>query len=129
LCERTSGPVRPSPFDTPHRVSARLSRKGDRPSKRRVFFFERWLGPPGQEPRFPDAVVCPKAGRRAGRWWAPMNANEPHRRSQVAPQADLEQLRPVKVRQGFTLGHMRYVLGISVALVVVAFAIIYFLNF
>ncbi len=33
-----------------------------------------------------------------------------------------------KARQGVTLGHVRYVLMVSVVLVVVAFAIIYFAN-
>lgn len=36
---------------------------------------------------------------------------------------------PVQARQGVTLGRMRYVLAISLALVIVAFAIIYFLYF
>jgi hypothetical protein len=32
-------------------------------------------------------------------------------------------------RQGITLGRVRYVLGIGLAMVIVAFAIIYFLHF
>jgi hypothetical protein len=38
-------------------------------------------------------------------------------------------LEPEEARQGATLGHMRYVLGISVALAVVAFAVVYFSYF
>lgn len=58
-----------------------------------------------------------------------MNEKGPRPKPKVAPPAAAQKLSPVKARQGFTLGHMRYVLGFSVALVVVAFAIIYFLNF
>jgi hypothetical protein len=39
------------------------------------------------------------------------------------------QLPATEARQGVTLGHMRYVLGFGLALVVIAFAIIYFLYF
>ena len=38
-------------------------------------------------------------------------------------------LPPVEARQGVTLGHMRCVLGISVTLAVVAFAVVYFAYF
>jgi hypothetical protein len=38
-------------------------------------------------------------------------------------------LPPVKARQAVMLGHMRYVLAISVALAIVAFAVIYFTYF
>jgi hypothetical protein len=41
----------------------------------------------------------------------------------------LKDLPPARVRQGVTFGRMRYVLGIGLALVIVAFAIIWFLNF
>ena len=43
--------------------------------------------------------------------------------------AQAEVVPSVQARQGTTLGHMRYVLVISLALVIVAFAIIYFLYF
>jgi hypothetical protein len=39
------------------------------------------------------------------------------------------QLPPTDARQGVMLGHMRYVLGFGLALVVIAFAIIYFFYF
>jgi hypothetical protein len=38
-------------------------------------------------------------------------------------------LPPVEARQGVTFGHMRYVLGISMTLAVVAFAVVYFAYF
>ena len=41
----------------------------------------------------------------------------------------LQGLPPTPVRQGISLGRMRYVLGIALALVIIAFAIIWFLNF
>ena len=37
-----------------------------------------------------------------------------------------EHMRPVDARQAQTTGRLRYILGISVALVVIAFAIIWF---
>jgi hypothetical protein len=40
-----------------------------------------------------------------------------------------EKLETTRARQGEAPGRMRYVLAISVGLVAVAFAIIYFLNF
>ncbi|HEY1612548.1 MAG TPA: hypothetical protein VGF97_02500 [Rhizomicrobium sp.] len=40
-----------------------------------------------------------------------------------------EVLPTVAARQGVTLGHMRYVLGISLALGIVALAIVYFIYF
>ena len=36
------------------------------------------------------------------------------------------QMPGTEARQGVTLGHMRYVLGFGLALVVIAFAVIYF---
>jgi len=42
---------------------------------------------------------------------------------------DASKLPATEARQGVTLGHMRYVLGFSLALVVIAFAIIYFFYF
>jgi hypothetical protein len=39
------------------------------------------------------------------------------------------QLPATDARQGVMLGHMRYVLGFGLALVVIAFAIIYFFYF
>ena len=41
----------------------------------------------------------------------------------------VKELYPALARQGVMLGHMRYVLVISLALVIIAFAIIYFLYF
>jgi len=38
-------------------------------------------------------------------------------------------LNETEARQAVPLGHMRYVLGISLALVIVAFAVIYFAYF
>ncbi len=43
--------------------------------------------------------------------------------------SDIDELPPTQARQGAMTGHMRYVLAISVALVIAAFAIIYFLYF
>ncbi|MGH6876732.1 MAG: hypothetical protein ACREHV_05050 [Rhizomicrobium sp.] len=40
-----------------------------------------------------------------------------------------KELRAVEARQGVASGYVRYVLGISLVLVIVAFAIIYFMNF
>ncbi|HEY6578442.1 MAG TPA: hypothetical protein VIY09_03905 [Rhizomicrobium sp.] len=40
-----------------------------------------------------------------------------------------KELRAVEARQGVASGYARYVLGISLALVIIAFAIIYFMNF
>ena len=56
------------------------------------------------------------------------NENETSR-GQPRAARKVQKLRPAEVRQGVTLGHMRYVLGLSLALVIVAFAIIYFLYF
>jgi len=39
------------------------------------------------------------------------------------------ELSPAEARQGSTPGRMRYVLGVSLALVVIAFAILYFVHF
>jgi hypothetical protein len=58
-----------------------------------------------------------------------MSGQEPRRASNSPHKADAREIRPVQARQGFMLGHMRYVLGISIALAVVAFAVIYFLYF
>lgn len=41
----------------------------------------------------------------------------------------LQNLSPARARQAVSLGRMRYVLGIGLALVIIAFAIIWFLNF
>jgi hypothetical protein len=46
-----------------------------------------------------------------------------------ASAAKAQRLPSGEARQGVTLGHMRYVLGISVALAVVAFAVFYFSYF
>ncbi len=37
-----------------------------------------------------------------------------------------QEINAERARQGKTLNHMRYVLGTSIALIVVAFAIVYF---
>jgi hypothetical protein len=58
----------------------------------------------------------------------PMNDRKPSGRSNWSG-ANSRLLTPVEARQGVSLGHMRYVLGIGVTLAVVAFAIIYFAYF
>jgi hypothetical protein len=55
----------------------------------------------------------------------PRPSGLPHRPST----AKAQRLPSVEARQGVTLGHIRYVLGISVALAVVALAVIYFSYF
>lgn len=61
---------------------------------------------------------------------APLGTTE-KRASPNQPRKNVQakEVPPVQARQGATLGHMRYVLAISLALVIVAFAIIYFLYF
>lgn len=55
-----------------------------------------------------------------------MSDRKPSERSNWPSGAKSQVLRPVEARHGVTLGHMRYVLAISVTLAVVAFAVIYF---
>jgi hypothetical protein len=55
-------------------------------------------------------------------------------RTEAADDPDLaiaaeQTLQPVQARQGVTLGHMRYVLAISLALAVAAFVVIYFISY
>ncbi|HWE07388.1 MAG TPA: hypothetical protein VG274_11805 [Rhizomicrobium sp.] len=58
-----------------------------------------------------------------------MNDRKPSGRTNWPSDAKSRVLPPVDARQGVALGHMRYVLGISVTLAVVAFAVIYFAYF
>jgi hypothetical protein len=53
-----------------------------------------------------------------------MNDQTPHDQP-LPPKA--EHISPVEARQARMTGHVRYILAISVALVVIAFAIIYFI--
>jgi len=59
----------------------------------------------------------------------PMNDGNSSRLSNWPLGAKGRTLPRVEARQGVTLGHMRYVLGISVTLAVVAFAVVYFAYF
>jgi hypothetical protein len=59
----------------------------------------------------------------------PMNDSKPSRLSIWPLGAKARTLPPVEARQGVTFGHMRYVLGISMTLAVVAFAVVYFAYF
>jgi hypothetical protein len=51
--------------------------------------------------------------------------DQTYREQPLPPKA--EHMPPTQARQGRMTGHVRYILAVSVALVVVAFAVIYFI--
>ncbi len=55
-----------------------------------------------------------------------MDQRTPH---ELPPSRKLRNVPTGRARQGVTFGRMRYVLGIGLALVIIAFATIWFLNF